>query len=194
MTTEITIQKKVSSIAESAMQTEINSIESMSYATTLLSDLNTFSKQLTAEKEKVTKPLNEALKAERGRFKPFEDVIETAIAFIRKGMVTYQTEAKRIADAEAAKIAARVGEGRGKLKIETASTKIANIEKAPDKVIADNGSVTFRTDKKFRIVDITKIPYAYLVPNEVAIRQVMKEGKELPGVEYYEEQIPVNRR
>lgn len=173
---------------------EIVDAGTMKNATELLSTLNQRLDAITEEKEKVTKPLNAALTAERGRWKPFESKLEEAIKSIRAAMTTYQTAEKRKAEAEAAKIAARIGEGKGHLKLETAAKKMEEIEKPDEQISTDAGIVKFRTDKKLKITDYAKIPRKYLVEDEKLIMIDLKAGIVVPGCEIEEIQTPINFR
>lgn len=192
------IEKKMSPAIKEAENIVIKDADDMKQATEVLSVLNRFNDAMTAEKERVTKPLLQALNAERKRWKPLETMYEGAIALLRRKMTKYQTDETAKAKAEEAKIAARVGEGKGKLKVETAVRKMGEIE-APDKRVSTNaGMVKFRPVKKFEVTDLSALAnYAdggYILPNETAIRKAMMSGIEIPGVRYYEEQVPVNIR
>jgi len=188
------IEKNLNPIVEGAHSLVIKDPRTMTKATEMLSKVNKYLDQAIEEKEKVTKPLNEALKAERGRWKPLETVCEEAVGIIKRKMTDYQTEQKRIADEAAAKIAARVGDGKGKLQGETAARKIGEIEKPSEKVESDSGKVKFKTVKKFEVMDITMVPYDFLLANESAIKQAMNDGVEVAGVRYYTEEVPSNFR
>lgn len=163
-------------------------------ATAFLSLLNKRLDSVVAYKESKTKPLNEALKIIRAETKPYETKLEDAIAAVRKSMTAYQNEAVRIANEAADKIAARVGEGKGKLKAETAMNKINEIDKPANAIATTAGSVKFRPVKKFEVVDLKKVPMEYHLANETAIREAMKAGTELPGVKYWIDQEVVNSR
>jgi phosphoribosylaminoimidazole carboxylase (NCAIR synthetase) len=188
------IEKELSPAVAAAEKLAIKTPDDMAKATEMLSKLNKVSDALTAEKERVTKPLLEALKAERSRWKPAEVMYENAVAFIRRKMTEYQTAAKKKADAEALKIAERVGDGKGKLKIETAVRKIGEIDTPAKAVTTGAGMVKFKTVKKFEVLDKTIMPFEFLVPDEVAIRKAMLAGHEIKGVRYYEEEVPLNYR
>lgn len=188
---ELSLKKELPKIVT---KIEIVDAVSMKNATETLSLLNQRLDSITEEKEKVTKPLNEALKAERARWKPYETQLEDAISMIRTGMSKYQTaEAKRIKD-EADAIASRVKEGKGNLTLETASKKIAAIEKPADVVNTDVGQVKFRTDKKLKITDENKIPREYLVVDEKKLLDALKNGIVVSGAEIEEIQTPINFR
>lgn len=185
--------KKVSVLEVEVNSLEIKSPEDMKKATILLSNLNQYGDSVQEKKDKLTKPINESLKNIRDMFKPVE-IYKGMIETLRGKMSKYQTdETNRMRDEEA-KIAARVGEGKGKLKIETAVKKMNEIEKVDKEVATDAGLVQFREVKKFRVPDISKLAIEYHMVDEKKIAEAMKNGIELIGVEYYTEQIPVNYR
>ncbi len=186
--------KQSSPVIEEAKALKIDSPKKMEEAVEVLSKLNKFLDAVVAYKEKKTKPLNELLKVIRGETKPVETMLEEAIEIIRDGMSDYQTEAKRIADEEADKISARVGEGKGHLKMETAVKKMEEIETPDNKVVADTGSVKFKTVEQFEVIDIKLLPIEYHLADEVAIRKQMVAGNKLAGVRYFTKEVPVNTR
>jgi hypothetical protein len=187
-TKEIVISKKITtSVIE-----KIESDGDMLKATGYLSVLNKELDRIIADKEKITKPLNQTLKEVRGRYKPAEEFLSEKIESVRKMMSVFRTQQKALVESEAAKIAARVGEGKGKLKFETASDKIDALAK-PEKVLGtENGAVTFRTIKKFELTDIKSVPIEYLELNEMMVKEAMKNSIEIPGIRYFTEEIPYN--
>jgi len=194
MNKEIQLHKEETIIINKVKELDIVDSSTMETATEMLSQLNKTSDRITEETEKVTRPLLDALNAERKRWKPSLDLLKESIDIVRTKITKYQTEAKRLAQLEEEKIASRIGEGKGKLKIETAVAKIEKIEQPESKVSTDTGSISFKTVQKFEITNMAAVPVDYILPNETAIRNAMKRGKELPGVRYYEEQVPINRR
>lgn len=194
MSKELSIQKEVNPLAEKAEALVIKTPKDMVKATEMLSTVNKFGDRVETEKMKVMRPLLDAQKAERARWKPIEEKVEFVVGILRRKMTDFQTAAKKAADIEAAKIEARIGEGKGKLKIDTAVSKIAEIDTPDQSVTADSGMVKFRTEKKFEVVNITQLPSEYLLPDLVKIRAAMKEGKEITGVRYFTEEVPVNLR
>lgn len=186
------IEKSAVPLAEKAFKYQIKTKEDLTGAVKLLSDMNVILDRITTEKEKVTKPLNEALKQERNRWKPIESTYERAIASVRTAMTAFQTAAIKKQKEDEAKIAGKVASG--KLRMETGVRKMNELDAPETTVVSDSGMVKFRTEKKFEVVDVTKLPKEYILANETAIRAAMKEGKELSGVRYFEEQVPVNFR
>lgn len=191
---EIAIKEETSPLYKLAMNLPITNTGELTKSTELLSQLNRKLDAVTEEKEKITKPLNEALKAERGRWKPIETMLEEAILSIRKKQSAYQTEQVRIQREDQQKIADRVGEGKGKLKVETAIRKIDELDQ-PEKYIAtESGSLKFRTDKILKITNVDKIPKQFWLVNETAVLKALKLGEVVPGAELEEIQTPINSR
>jgi cell division septum initiation protein DivIVA len=189
---EIVIKDEVSPITKVATDLKIKTADDMSKATEILSKLNKQLDRVIQEKEKVTKPLNEALKAERSRWKPIETTIESAINDIRQKMSVYQTKLIQEARAKEAKIAEKMNDG--KLSIEKAVEKFSSISKPDEKVSTDSGSVSFRTDKILKITSIKDIPDMYWIVDESLILADLKAGKQIKGACIEEIQVPINRR
>lgn len=160
----------------------------------VLSKLNTYADSVKEKKDTVLKPLMDGVKAFKAMFKPIEDKLDEGIDSIRDAQSRYQT--KKVNEAKAAEtaIAARVGEGKGKLSLETAARKLDAIDKPIEGVETASGSLTFREDKKLKIIDASLIPHMYLVPDERKILEALKAGIEVKGCMVELVQTPVNRR
>lgn len=190
MTKEIT--RQLSPLVKKAQNFEITSALEMKEAVIMLSELNKYSDRINLEKEKITKPLNEALKAERNRWKSIEIDLNNAIDITRKIITTYQTTETARVQKEAEKIATRTTGGF--LLPETAIRKLDEIKKPEEVVATNSGEVQFATTKKFEVINISLVPTDYLIANEPAIRVSMKNGIELPGIRYWTEEVPRNYR
>lgn len=191
-----TIEQKISPIVEKAQALSVTDAKTMEKASLMLSELNQTNDKVTAEKEKVTKPLNEALKAERARWKPLETQLLEAISYLRNAIATYQTQEIKRAREEEAKIAARVAPGKGNLKIETAVAKLEAVERPEAKVSTSAGSVSFREDKILKVIDESLIPDTYWIRtlNEKELLKDLKAGDTIPGAELDIIMVPLNRR
>lgn len=200
MTKELAIAKKTLPIVEEAKKVVIKNDKDMTKATEILSRLNKAADAADAEKNKVMRPLLDAVNAERGRWKPLETELKAGIDHIRKVMTVYRTEQKKTADEEAARIEARVGSGKGKLKAETAIAKMADIEQPEENIIADSGMVKFRTVNVFEIEDIgqildaTGLQFIDVSLKMRAVEEALKRGEKIPGIKYSTEERPVNSR
>lgn len=190
----VVLEREISPIVESARGLEIVDADGMGVGVEMLSRLNQFNDRVVEEKEKITKPLNEALKVERARWKPIETVVLEAIAVVRGKMSQYQTAEVLRAREEEKRIAERVGEGKGKFKVETAVRKLGEIEVAEEKVVSGSGMVKFREDKVLVVVDEKLIPREYLVVDEKAVRGALLEGKKVPGAVLEVKMVPLNFR
>ena len=190
----VTFQKEATPLLDKARTLEIKDPDDMIVATELLTDLNKKLDAIKKEKDKVLKPLKAAADAEKARWKPMESLFEPLVDRLRDIMGKYQTEQVRKQKAEEAKIAERIGEGKGKIKAETAVRKFGEIERADTKVQVDGGSVGFRTDRILKITNKELIPLKYYVIDEKAILEDLKSNVKVPGAEIEEIQVPVNRR
>jgi len=192
MTKEIAIKNEVSPVVAKAQELKIETKMDLEVGVSMLSQCNKILDKVTEEKEKLTKPLNATLKEIRSRYKPMEDMLTEAVKTIKGKMSVYQTQAmKEQAEAEA-KIANDVIEGN--TDVGDAMEKLGELDSPDKKVVVDEGSVGFRAKKCFEVVEISKVPVEYLLPNEPMIRKAMNEGLQLDGIRYFEEQIIVNKR
>lgn len=187
-------EQETNPVVDRAKTIDIVDAVTMKEATELLSVLNKKGDQIKEEKEKVLKPLREAAKAERERWKPVETVIDECVSRLRGLMSGYQTELARKAEEEKKRIAARVGEGKGKLKPETAIKKMGELDSVDEKVETEAGSVGFRAVPKLKITDEKKVPEKYWIIDEKRLFDDLKKGETIPGAEIKEIQIPINKR
>jgi len=188
----VPIEKTVALVSKKVADLVIKDAESMATASEYRSQLKEYAKAIKEKKGEVLDPLNETLKKFKSWFKPVEDKCEANLTIIDSKMVSYQTAKIAKEKAEEAKIVAKMESG--KIDIDKAVDKLAKIDRVDKKVETDSGSTSFITTQCFEVMDVTMLPVEYILPNEVAIRSAMKEGKQLPGVRYYTEQRPRNAR
>ncbi len=188
------IQSKLSPVIEKARAIVVKDEKSMHIASEMLSELNKRADLIEEEKQKVLKPLNEARTAEINRWKPVLTTLTTATEWLRNSISNHQTAEVKRADEEAERIASRVGEGKGKLKVETAIRKTEEIEKPEASVNTDAGQVKFRKDPIVKIWDETMIPREYLDINEKKILEALKAGLPVAGCELDFKMTPINFR
>ena|SRR3990167_1297632 len=191
-TNELAIIKEISPVVAEAQKLIINSKESLSEAVTFLSKCNKYLDALTADREKLTKPINEALKAIRDRYRSADTMVTEAIDSIRSKMSVYQGEQTRLQKEKEAKIAARLE--KGTINIEKAMAKIDAISVPEKEVETKEGSVQFREIKILKIIDEAVIPREYLIVDERKLLEVLKAGKTVPGAEIEIKLTPINYR
>jgi hypothetical protein len=185
------VKRQVTTISNQAGDLMIDSQESLSQATDILSKIKTSAKDLKSRKEEITNPLNAALKSARSLFKPLEDDLATAERTIKGKMLDYSNEVEEEARKQAAKLEDRVE--RGTMRTDTAMRKMDEIETVGSSVQGASGSVQFRMVRNIKIVDPTKIPLKYLSNEKVlaaisaAVRTDVLNGTKVDGVEIVEE-------
>jgi hypothetical protein len=186
------IKAEVTPFVDEANAVAIKDAKTMSGAVEMLSIANKNLDRIKEEKEKVLKPLREAAKAEKARWKGMEDVLKVAVETLRSKIGTYQTEEDRKAKEKEEKLAARVA--KGSMKAETAIKKMDTVDRPEEKVATMAGSISFRTDKKLKITKEADIPREYLVVDEKKLLTALKAGIQVPGAEIEEVKVPINRR
>ena len=177
---------------EASVAITINKPEDMPRAVSILSVLNKALDNLTEDRERITKPLNAALKEVRAKYKPFETKLENKIAEIRGEMTEFQTRQVAIQAKKEAELADKVASGA--ISIEKAADKLNVLPEIVTNTETSEGSVKFKEVKCFEITDISKLPIEFHVADMVKIRAAMIDGKELSGVRYFSEQRPYNSR
>ena len=178
-------EKEISSIQDYAGSLEVTSEDSYKEALNEGKQIKTQLDAIIARKEEITKPLNATLKSVRDLFRPFEERGESALRVIKDKMLSFSKEQTRKAEEAKQKLAERVE--RGTMKPETAVRKIEEM-KAPEKTIAtDEGKATTRTVKKYRVVDMKKVPLEFMEVNMTLVRNAFRAGKPVLGCEEYEE-------
>jgi len=191
------IKRQVTTVANQAASLLIDSTETLEQATDILSKVKENAKLIKTRKEEITKPLNEALKSARDLFRPLEDDLSTAERTIKDKMLDYTNEIDRKAEAEAAKLEARVE--KGTMRVDTMTRKLDEIETADSSVKGNKGSVSFRVQRTVKVVDPTKIPLKYLMNEKVldairaAVRTDVLNGTRVEGVEIVEEKVVAAR-
>jgi len=171
----------------------IDSPDALVEATAILSQINKNLDFIKVSKNTILDPLKIAAKAEKARWEPLESLFKPVVASLRTKLSEYQTmvlKAKAEADA---KIAARVKEGKGNLKAETAVRKMED-NAVETKVETAVGGLSFREKKTLKITDEGLVPEKYWIIDEDAVLADLKEGVTVPGAEIEILQVPVNKR
>lgn len=187
------IEKELNPIVKKATDLVISTPKDMEKANEALSQLRIAQGKVTEKMETITLPAKETIKAAEAIWKPFITSAKNAIQIIRDKMSEYQTVEVERARIEEEKLAARVGEGKGKLKAETAVAKMGEIDTPADKIESASGKTGFREDQQFEVINILAVPSEYIMANEPKIRIAMKAGIKLKGVRYFTKQVPINR-
>lgn len=187
-TQEVAVVKTQATKALMAAQAlEIKTPEDMTVATDHLAKMKQVAKMIKERKEAITKPLMEALTSARDLFKPIEQNLAAAEAIMKNKMLAYQRIVDEKAEKDRLALAKRVE--KGTMKPETAVAKMEGIQDAPTSVQGKSGAMSFRTVKKYRVVDASALPREFLTPDMGKITEALKAGRSVPGAEMYEEKV-----
>ncbi len=164
-------------------------------------------KDIEAKRKTFTEPLNGVIKSINSEFKAMAEPIEQLISDINSGMVKFfkEQEAKRILEEKKRiemeeKLKKEMEEKLKKQKNEVkqqeimlqTQNKIENIqtEKTIEKSIEtkSGNKVSMMKIRKFEVIDTSKIPVEYMIPDMVKIGKMVKAGiNEIAGIRIYED-------
>ena len=171
----------------------IKNEEDLKKATEFLIKVKSVSKIVSGQKTPIVKSLNDALREVRGLFRPAEDRLLEAEMQVKAVILDYNEKVEQKALRESQKIEKKVDDG--KMDISTGMGKLSKIEQGSQTIQTPSGSAQFRTIRKVRITDISKLS-SYMIRMSVQeaikmeITRDVKNGLPVPvGAEFYEEKI-----
>lgn len=182
--------KVVSPVVKEAQILFIKSPVTLQLAVDILSKLNRLNDSIIEDREKITKPLNQALKEIRSKYKPLEDSLSEAVSLIREKMSAYQTRVTQEAKKKEIQLAERLS--KGDISLDQAMEALPQSPSAL--VVAGAGKVKFKTSYRLKLTDPELLPDAYFSINETLILFDLKAGKAVPGAQLEEIQTPINYR
>ena len=192
--------KEIGIFEKSANSLEIKSAADMEQATELLGGIKKMQKHLKAQETDAKKPYQTLVKNIIDAFRPVNHQLNAAEDTIKDKVIKFRRAEAIKAEEQKAKIEARVGEGKGKLKVQTAINKISDVDQNKSAAHTNTGtsSMTVRMVKKLNITDESLIPREFLVVDAAKVRasafkihDLIKEGvtvAQIPGVEVTEEE------
>jgi len=187
---ELTVYKsQISKLDNQANELNITSPEENLVATELKAKLKEIGKKIKDRKEKITTPLNEALRSARQLFAPLEEQFESAETIVGNKLLAYKKKVDAEIRAKEEKIARDLEAGKIK-NMETAERRMdALVEKKIEKTTQTSyGQVQFRKVQKMRITDESLIPKKYWVIDQVLLRKDVLADIVVPGAEKFEEE------
>lgn len=169
------LNNKVATVSELAHVLQIFDAQTFEQAGNMLSELKSIQKRIEAEEDRVTDPLRQALEAERSRWRPMKLAIKTAIDSLKGSVTAYNAQI--------------LAEQR--LASEKLSTGQIDLSKALSTTqVPVSSSIRMTKRKQFRITNLTKVPRKYLILDEKAVREAMKNDIKIAGIEYFIEETP----
>ena len=182
------IENEITPVVAAATAITITDSQSLNEASTLRAQIKTAIDYVKEKKEIEYRPAKTVLDNITARFKPYEKNLDTALKTINDKMTEYQTAIFKAQKEKEAAIAARIGEGKGKLKVETAINQMANIEQ-----VEQTEDTNFYNKPVLVIKDPSLIPREYCIPDEALITMAIKEGITVPGAVMEDRLVPRSR-
>lgn len=151
------------------------------FAAEILRDVKESIRQVEEKRKEITVPLNNALNAVNGLFRPAREALEALEKGLKQKIAGY-LERKELANRAALELAAKSDE------VEEAQQALALVDQSgPPK------GVSVRYVWKFRVVDAELVPREYCSPDAKKIG-AFDPGSAIPGVEWFQEPVVASRR
>lgn len=174
------IEKKLPSYD---LPSEITSQEEYVAATDLGGKIKKALKDIEGFRDFYSKPHYDTYKNIRQMFEPFVSTLKEKEVALKTIMLAFHREEQKRKDAEQAAIEAKALENAKEG--EQVVVPVVNDIKTTEAIY---GKSQVRILKKWRVVDITKVPYEYLEVNKKAVDDAIKKGLIPTGIEQYEEE------
>lgn len=150
--------------------------EDIAAVSPLLQQIKGDMKRLEERKKAIIKPLNDALKAVRDLFRPAEDALGAAEQHL-KAQIGHAQQAIQEANRQAM-LATQAALAQNDVRTAALASGAIQATEAPQ-------GLSYRDSYEFRIVDASKLPREFLMPDERRIRAYIAEHGErasIPGV------------
>lgn len=179
------VSKDLETFVSLAEKQKVETEEDYQNATEMLLKVKAAEKRAEEEKNKVLKPLKEAVKAETNRWKPLEAVIEKINSILRPRMKKYIDAKEEKARQELAKLQKDIDKGRIKNGTTIAKREDEIYSSVPATTVhTGSGASNVRKVAKLKIVNPELIPDEYWIIDEVKLRKdVVTLEKTVPGAE-----------
>lgn len=165
---------------------QITSKDELDNVIKLIKDIQLRKATIKAEHEKVTKPLLEAIAAERARFKPIIDFCDNFIIKLKQKVLIHIQAQQKIKQEAIKTLEQKEQEA---IQNDDIETKVAIQQAKVD--IADNKILKGASPRKiwtYKVIDFDKVPKEYLTVNDKALNKlasVYKDEKKIDGIEFY---------
>lgn len=186
----IIAQKEANKLtAKVAGKLDIKNDDQLKAASEQLGAIKLLSKNIRAKKDAIIKPALLSIKNTRELFREPETKLFQAERDLKDAMTKYAEQKAAKAAKKAEKLEQQVQSGKKSL--QDGAAELSKIESAPQTIHGEDSTTSFRTVKRIRINDITKIPVKYFMDAKViaalesAVRKDALSGKPIPGVEVY---------
>ena len=144
--------------------------------------------EIETKRTEVTKPINDGLKKINQLFKQVLQPLDEADGIFALKIMTYKRqEAERIAKKQK-ELESQVKKEEKKL-----SKELGQKITMPIPQVQSTLEITTRTDTKWRLISLVRVPDEYKMLDETKITKAVRSGIKIPGIEIYQEEILVRR-
>ena len=178
---EITLLEGRAKAVSTKANFKITSQEKLEEANKIMSTLKVAKKFVAEKKARIITPLLLATKNAREMFRPIENELFDAETRLKEGVMGYKRQVDEVVAEQNKKIEEKVE--KGETSFEKGSAKMAKVQ-------AKTSQFKTRKVQKMFITDEKKIPRAFLVVNEVALRKALLAGTVVSGAEIRTIEVP----
>ena len=178
----------VSAAIFDAQQIKITNAEGCNFANQYILQIKRMRHEIETKRTEVTKPINDGLKKINQLFKQVLQPLDEADGIFALKIMTYKRqEAERIAKKQK-ELESQVKKEEKKL-----SKELGQKITMPIPQVQSTLEITTRTDTKWRLISLIRVPDEYKMLDETKITKAVRSGIKIPGIEIYQEEILVRR-
>lgn len=189
------LSHEVNYIELQAQMLVVKDEKTLKEATEFLGKVAKAKKQLEERRQFFVKPLNEQIKRINELFKRMTLPLENAESIVKNAILKYREAVEKARREEEERLKKQWEKEQKKLEKKAQKEGIPlpppvpppTLQPQEKTVETDTAQVTARLVWDFEIVDETKIPREFLMPNEKAIRAAIKAGvRNIPGIRIFQ--------
>lgn len=176
---EVQIKSTIRDMVAFVKGLAVNSEASYNKVTSMYRQAREWKRSIEAKRKELVEPFRKQMAVINDKAKDLTDPLDSVIAMANVKSTVYLRmleEAKRNEDEQLRKVAA----------IFDAEDEIY-IPPMEKNIRGEGAVLVTKTEKTFRVIDITKVPTKYLMVDEAAVKRDLKLGVvEIPGLEVFE--------
>jgi len=204
--------KEAEAILQKAQTLTISNEEQFSNASNILTVVKIRYKEIEADRQTITKPMNDALKAVNAYFSQPKILLGQAENILKSGIVKFRTYQEMKAQAEQARIneiarqkaekdqailekkaqqAEKKGEEEKAMELRQVKDTVVPVAPLVQPTVIKGAGQSFRSVWKWEVTDTSAIPRQYLTLDEKQINAIARGGIQgamhIPGIKFREE-------
>lgn len=177
------IEKEFLPVIAIAKSIKVVDKQSLEVASEVREKIKEAIKRTKDNKEFLYRPWKNKIDAINDLYKPLEKQLDSILKDLNTGMSAYQTAIFTAQKLKEAKIAKAMS--KGKIDVDTAIDRINEVKK-----VEDTDLTGFVKKQKLEIINLSKIPREFLIPDEKKILDALKNGLSVTGARIIEVMEP----